>query len=453
MLLFTPNIDAQADSLTLSYEAYISNILLYHPVAQKAKIQPMYAEAALMKAKGGNDPIISANYDSKNLDDKLYYEKFQTILRFPTSTGITVVGGYENTDGVYVNPENKTDDYGLWHLGIELDVLNGLLVNERNTAIRQAKEFQHLSVNEQNTILNDLLYNAMYTYHTWQLYHHFMMVLSENISIAHEYFENTREAFLQGEKTAMDTLEAHILHQEAISLFNKNELYLIKSRQSIENYLWYQNAPLTLQESAQPEHFSDLYRNQINHLDSLMIANHPTVMSTINKLSIAEIEQRLKREKLKPKLKIKYNPLLTTSDDINIHRFDMANYKFGVGFSMPLLLRSERAEVKRGRLKLNELQLDLAFKQTELYNKAEASWLQQSVLKEQIAIYEENVINYKNLLHGENEKFKYGESSVFMLNKRQEKYISSRIKLTETYIKYQLEMLDYLYYSNQLLAN
>ncbi|MBS2211743.1 TolC family protein [Carboxylicivirga mesophila] len=444
---------AQSDSLVLSYDDYITNILLYHPVAQKAKLKPSYAEAALMKAKGSTDPTLDADWDKKNLNDKLYYEKFQSRLRFPTSTGVTIVGGYENTKGDYLNPENTTDEYGLWHLGIEINVLNGLLVNERNTAIRQAKEFQNLSLNEQNTLLNDLLYNAMYTYHTWQLYHSFMDVLSENITIAYDYYTNTRESYLQGEKTSMDTLEAHILYQEAISLFNKNEIYLIKSRQSVENYLWYNNEALTLQSNTLPEHYRELYRHQVVRYDSALIHNHPAIQASINKLSITEIEQRLKREKLKPKLKVKYNPLLTTSDNMAIHSFDIANYKIGVGFSMPLLLRSERAEVKMGKLKLQELQLDLNYKQNELLNKAEASWLQQSVLQQQIDINETNAINYKQLMDGEAEKFKYGESSVFMLNKRQEKYIGSRLKLAEAYIKYQLELLNYLYYSNQLISD
>ena len=161
----------------------------------------------------------------------------------------------------------------------------------------------------------------------------------------------------------------------------------------------------------------------------------------------------IKREKLKPKLKVKYNALLTTSDNINIHEFDLSNYKLGIGFSMPLFLRSERAGVKKGKLRIQEQELDLMYKKNELFNKAEASWQQQAILKEQISIYEQNASNYERLLNGENEKFRYGESSVFLLNKRQEKYIDGKLKLTEAYVKFQMEVLNYLYLSNQLFAN
>lgn len=444
---------AQRDSLVLSYQEYVDNILGFHPVAQKARLKLLYADAQLMSAKGMLDPTIDASWSSKELDDKLYYEKLKTKLKFPTSLGITFSGGYENTDGQYLNPENKTNEYGLWNLGVEMDVLNGLLTNERNTAIRQAREYQHLSQNEQNILLNDLLYNALYSYHTWQMYHYSMEVLSENIAIAHSNYMNTRNAFDMGEKTAMDTLEASIAYQEAIGLFNKNDMYLVKARQTVENYLWFESKPLLLQADVKPEDYKTLYSNTLVKLDSVLISKHPAILSVINKLTISEIEQRLKREKLKPKLKVKYNALLTTSDNINIHEFDLSNYKLGIGFSMPLFLRSERAGVKKGKLRIQEQELDLMYKKNELFNKAEASWQQQAILKEQISIYEQNATNYERLLNGENEKFRYGESSVFLLNKRQEKYIDGKLKLTEAYVKFQMEVLNYLYLSNQLFAN
>jgi hypothetical protein len=55
------------------------------------------------------------------------------------------------------------------------------------------------------------------------------------------------------------------------------------------------------------------------------------------------------------------------------------------------------------------------------------------------------------LLEGENDKFRFGESSVFLLNKRQEKYIDGRMKLVDSQIKLQQEFLDYLYYTNALI--
>lgn len=118
---------------------------------------------------------------------------------------------------------------------------------------------------------------------------------------------------------------------------------------------------------------------------------------------------------------------------------------------MPLLLRSEKADIVRGEIKIQETELDIQNKTNELQNKIENSWHQQKLLQEQIALLNLNVENYRRLLDGEQEKYNFGESSVFLLNKRQEKYIDGRLKLIEIHIKQQIELLNFLYYSNQLI--
>ena len=420
-------------------------------MSQKADLKLKLAEAELLGAKGILDPVVSSDWNQKNFDDKLYYRQFRAKLQLPTRLGIDVVGGYENTDGVFLNPEDNTDNFGLWNVGVEVNVLQGLIVNERRTAIQQAKVFQELALNEQQIILNDLVYNASSAYLIWQHYYYSEIVLRENISIASIYSDNTKQSFLSGEKTAMDTLEAYILYQDAISFLQKNELGLIKSRQQVENFLWFDEQPITLQQTTIPEDYKNQFFATPTNLSDAGLANHPIILAALNKLSYYEIEQRLKREKLKPKLKLKYNPLLATSDNSVRPSFSLNDYKWGFDFSMPLLLRSERANVQRGEVKVEEIKLDIQNKRNELQNKIESSRQQRIVLQEQATLLDQNLENYKRLLDGENEKFNYGESSVFLLNKRQEKYIDGQLKIIEIYIKQQLELLNFLYYSNQLI--
>ena len=100
---------------------------------------------------------------------------------------------------------------------------------------------------------------------------------------------------------------------------------------------------------------------------------------------------------------------------------------------------------------MEEVKIEIQNKGNELQNKIQASWEQQLLLEQQLVLLSRNVESYKRLLEGETEKFNYGESSVFLLNKRQEKYINGQLKLIETFIKQRLELLNYLYLSNQLI--
>ena len=307
---------SQTNDSIFYYSEYIDNIIRYHPIAQKANLQIKLAAAERLAAKGNLDPQINSGWDQKSFDDKLYFRLFDAKLRIPTTLGVDIVGGYENTEGVFLNPENTTDEFGLWNAGIEADLIQGLWINERSTQLKQAAVFQRLAENEQQLMMNDLLYTATLAYLQWQQFHSYQTVLLENQTIANTYFQNTRQSFLNGEKTAMDTLEAYIMLQDASNLLQQNEVSLIKVRQLVENYLWFNENPIALQVSTFPEEYENpLFNSQLSADLTNIVNSHPIILQKINKQNYFEIEQRLKREKLKPKLKAKYNPLLSTSEN------------------------------------------------------------------------------------------------------------------------------------------
>ncbi|MER3328336.1 MAG: TolC family protein, partial [Candidatus Kapaibacterium sp.] len=118
--------------------------------------------------------------------------------------------------------------------------------------------------------------------------------------------------------------------------------------------------------------------------------------------------------------------------------------------SMPLLFRSERGELEINELKIKETELDLVNKENNLKNKQKSNIETLEILNNQLVIVEENVNRYKQLLEFEREKFDIGESSVFLINKRQEKYIFSKLKVIDLTVKYNIEVLYNLLLSNRI---
>jgi len=183
-----------------------------------------------------------------------------------------------------------------------------------------------------------------------------------------------------------------------------------------------------------------------------VLQTHPDILNKKNKQASYEIDQNLKKDKLKPKLKIKYNPLIATTENSLAFDYSTADYKWGINFSMPLLLRRERASIAQNQIKIKEMGLEIRDKQNALQNKIEGNLQIQQLLKEQLEIQGQNVVDYERLLNGEKEKFGFGESSVFLLNKRQEKFLESKIKLLKVLAKYHLTDIEYLFLTNQLLT-
>lgn len=450
LCLFTMGLHGQSDTSQLSYEEYLNNVLRFHPLSQKSDLLQARAEALLLGARGLIDPYVEGSWDEKNFDEKLYYRQYRGRLIFPTRMGVNIIGGYENTDGIFLNPEDQTDDLGLWSLGLEVDLIQGLVNNERKIALERADVFRQLTENEQQLVLNELIYEASSAYFNWQLYYEYQLIYLQNITISEDYLEATRSAFENGEKTAMDTLEAFTLLQEAITLLQKNEYDLVKARQNVENFLWFNDVPVLLQPTTVPVRSEDPAFDLIEGIDSLDLSDHPAILQYANKIKTAELDQVLKREKLKPKLKAKYNALLATREDI-VPTFESSNYKWGLSLEVPLRQRSDRASIQEGVIKISELSLDMRNKENTLRNKIQSRWIQQDVLSDQADLLNQYVNNAQLLLEGEREKFQFGESSVFLLNKRQEKYVQAQLKLVETITKMKMTQLEYLFFSNDLL--
>lgn len=448
-----PCVQGQPDPpAVLTYAEYIKRVTEYHPAARRAELPLLRAEAERLAARGNFDPVLGADWQQKNFDNKLYYQIYQGELKVPTRLGIDVAGGYENTAGDFLNPENSTDRFGLWRVGLEADLLQGLFVNERNTQLRQADIAFRIADNQRQQLLNEVIYEATAAYLYWQQYTAVQDIILQNIGIARDYFFNTREAYFGGEKTAVDTLEAYLLLQDRNLLLRENSVALTKAVTDLNTFVWDATGRGNLPAGVLPERGALLFpQENLSALTDSLVLQHPKLLEKRNKQVSLNLEERLKREKLKPKLKAKYYPLLATSDEGVSPAFAWTDYKWGFDFSFPLLLRSERAGIQMTQVKIQSVSLDIQNTENQLRNQIENARIRQNILREQIALQEQNTAGYLQLMNAENEKFRYGESSVFLLNKRQEKYIESQIKLINLRTKYQAAVLQYLYYANRLL--
>jgi len=453
-LLFLPFalLAQTSDTTILTLENYIDVVLQQHPVAKQAGLQSAMAAAEMRMARGNFDPVLAGDYDEKYFDDKHYYRIADAGFRVPTFMGLTVTGGYENNEGQFLNPENTTDPLGLWSLGVEANLLQGLLIDKRRAALQQARIFQQAADNERVRLLNKILSEASMAYINWHAAYQTNQIILESIQLAENYFEFTRESFLQGDKPAIDTLEALLIVQDRRNRLQENRIEVAAAEQALENYIWYDQAPVELRENTVPD-TSFNYNLQLPIFTDFsdVLNQHPEVRDKEFKLQDLEVEQRLKRDKLKPKLSVKYNPLLNTTSNELTPQYTISNYKWGIKFSLPILLRSERGGVEKVNIKIAETELDLLDKRNELKNKMQATNMKLDMLDDQLDIQQQNVINYRRMLEAERERFSYGESSVFVLNSREEKYLESRIKLVKLRAKRQQARLDYLYLTNNIL--
>jgi len=125
----------------LSYEEYLKNVLENNPISKKAQNTKEYGELQYKAAKGNFDPTISGTYENKFYNNSNYYSVLSSGVKIPLFTGQNLKLGYEYGTGANVNPEQYTSSYGLPYVGIEVGLLQGLVIDYRRAEVLKSKEY------------------------------------------------------------------------------------------------------------------------------------------------------------------------------------------------------------------------------------------------------------------------------------------------------------------------
>ncbi|MBK8495821.1 MAG: TolC family protein [Chitinophagaceae bacterium] len=431
------------DSLqTLSLTNFLSIVKNYHPVAKQAAISVQMADAALLSRRGAFDPVISGGGNDKTFDGNTYYRNNTTQLSIPTWYGIEIQTGIEYLSGSRFNPEATAGKTGF--AGISIPLAKNLLMDKRRAALQQAKIMQQASEAERKIMLNDLLLDATDAYWQWvQAYLNFK-TYQDVIRVNRQRYNLVKAAFRNGDRPAIDTTEA--LTQLQQFEYQQNEALLLWQNAGIlmSGYLWQQNnqAYLLPQHIFPQEKIESLFNAVVFPEQELLIdeakKNHPVLEVYNFKLDALAVQRKLKFQELLPSLDLKYNQLgkgYNIASTATKTMFDN-NYKYGISFSMPLRLSSGRGEYKMAKLKISETRLQQNQKQTDIVNRVRLYYNRLINYQAQVALLQRTYTGVLQLQKGEETRFFNGESSLFLVNNRENKTQDTMLKLIEAAVKY-----------------
>lgn len=438
---------AQTDSLSsnilnqdsiLSEKEFLSLVIQNHPIAKQAELIALTGEAYTLKSRGGFDPKLFIDYNDKYFSEKNYWDLAQAGLKIPTWYGVEFKTGWEYSYGSFVNPENSTPLDGLGYAGVSVSLTKGLLMDKRRAQLLKAKRYQDMSQNDRDNLVNDLLRDAINQYWNWAASFMKIKVLKQSLKNSETRYKGIKETFFYGEFSVLDTLEAYTQIQALRTDLIKVENEFNTERLLLSNYLWSEESlPLEITD-LYPEDLEDKLNsanfNQNFTVADSLINSHPIILSQQNKLEALKVDRKLKANNLMPKLNLQYN-LLTQDYRINPEQYSTNDYKFGFNFSVPLLLRKERGNLRLAKIKVQDQEYKIRIKRQEILTKMNSYRIKTDALTSQTAIYEDAVNGYQRLLKAEERKLESGESSLFKLTLREIKMFSAQLKLIELNLK------------------
>jgi outer membrane protein TolC len=296
--------------------------------------------------------------------------------------------------------------------------------------LRKAKIQIQLSQAERKLQAIEVLYNASVAYFNWKRNYSEVQLYSEYLKNAAIRFEGVASLIKNGDKPAIDSVEAGIIVRNRKLSLEDSQLKLIKSKLELSNFLWLENnVPLELQDTIIPEEnlentIKETLKTNELLMETISIENHPKINSLQSKLAILEVERKLKANSLLPKVDVGYHYLSEPNywNDTNFN-----NYKVGVNFSYPLFLRKERGGLQLAKFKIQDTQYDLDLERVQLKNKINAQQTEINSLERQRKLIADLVKDYNTMLNSEERLFSFGESSIFLINSRENNLVSSQL--------------------------
>lgn len=441
-VLLVTGLDCQGQDTasTLGREAFLSILRTYHPVLRQADLLVQRAGAGVLQARGAFDPKLEAGLDRKTFDSKLYYSYFNPQLTIPTWYGIDIKAGTEEVIGERVTSEATLGRTS--YVGVRIPA-NNLFFDSRRATLWQAQSLRQASEAERSIIINDLLFDAMSAYWNWVLQYRLYTIVSDAVRINEERLKFVVTEYEQGNRPAIDTTEALTQLQGFYLQQNATWLAFQNAGLELSNYLWRaSDQPFDWNSTILPPEDALAELPDIPALEQLVATaadNHPKLLAVRYKGDVLETEQKLKAQYLMPKLSVNANLLSKgygLPNDVTIPLLEN-NYKLGVDFSVPLFLRDARGAYQSTRLKRQENTLEQERLSLQVQNKVKAYYNEVMQLRQQLELYQQTLDNNQRMFQGERIRFEVGESTLFVLNARENKVLETVQKLTELRAKWQ----------------
>lgn len=424
-------------------DSYLAIVKAYHPVIQQANLLLDKAKAEQTIAKAGFDPQFYITADQKTFNGKNYYNIIQPELKIPTWYGVEIKTGVEDNLGSLLSPERTKEKSS--YLGLSVPLAKNLVMDKRRATLKQANIFKTQSESEKAIVVNDLLYDAYSTYWEWVKKYEIYNVLSDVVKVNEQRFNLSKNGYLQGDRPAIDTIEALAQWQSFQMLKNEAWVNFQNAGLELSNFLWTpQNEPFFIDSNFFPDSSwrkVNIIEADLPVLETILLnaaVSHPKLKIYEYKLQILELEKRLKFQELLPTVNLRYNIL---NSGYNVFTdastaFYKNNYKFGFDIGIPLRLSQGRGGFQAAKIKITDTQLDQIQLKLSINNKIRQYYNELVTTQQQVKTAQAMLQNYDRLYYGESTRFNNGESSLFLINARENKVLETKQKLIEYKTKY-----------------
>jgi outer membrane protein TolC len=156
----------------------------------------------------------------------------------------------------------------------------------------------------------------------------------------------------------------------------------------------------------------------------IALDRRPEIQQVRVKLAQTRVEQRLARERLRPKLLLEAQAVSYEANPL-----DVSDFKLGVKIDQPLLFRGGRGDVEQTQVDVLQLDFKREITERKVLADVDAALVALRQAEARVDIAERRVELAGLLQEAEQRRFELGESTLFLVNQRESSFAQAREEL------------------------
>lgn len=440
-----------ADGQSLSLESFLEQVKANHPKLRTIELIQQLAEAKVTEKEGAFDPSLllgseQLRYQSpsdpgkaKLADDQLAAVQIQDV------SGWKLISGYRRNQGQVKSPDNLTGSGGEFFVELKMPLLRGLGINEKQTALEQARAARLQAQALGRLIRLQTLLGASLAYWDWSAACSDLFMLRRNLELASERLQQVEKRVNAGDLPRVDRIEAQQEYQRRQESLAKGERAVQKAVLKLSTYFWNSQgqaqslpgpeaATLLLPKDSRPgpsgrgpaEAARVVSAEELIQAELDALRSRPELTDIQFQRETVELDRKLAENDRLPALDLTIAPGLDTGQkSIGL------TYKLGLQLTIPLANRSADGRIQAAQLKSSKLDLDQVNEiqriLTEVRDAASLSQTTQARLQPALESYHLAL----QLEEAERLKFSLGDSTLFLVNQRERASLAEGQKLIE----------------------
>jgi len=455
LILIVTTLPCAAEVLTP--EILIEQVRLHHPVMIRARLTAARAEAERLEKQGAFDARLKGRTRYLRYNSSSAVGAVQKVLEssfsvdFLTRYGIAVSTGFKRAAGDIKTPVSPTGESGEYFLEVTVPLLRNLGENPKAAAESQAFLKESLARLKVRRTELKLLEDTLKRYWTWVGAKHKLAVEERLLQLAKERLSAVENKIRSGLLPRIDRVEADREVQRRLGRVRKARRVLQKSAYALSVFLWREE----LQPDGVPEPEQapspmppprPLTPERVEAGKLTALTRRPELRLLKLAQDIAAIDRELARNQLLPRLDL----VLWQGWQTGADAIEGPVIKAGVQLELPVLRRGAKGRLRQALLDLANLnaQEKQTLRRILIEIQDWASEIQAAYDRYRAARDELRLA--RALEAGEKKAFDLGDSTLFLVNRRERASGEANVKLIDVLVEYHQAVAGFLAATTEL---